>query len=747
MTVLSGVVRSRRVPLAAACALVVLGLVAAAVRLDTPADGTTLELGWSTWHPDGVVVGVPAGADAAPLRDGDVVTVIGGRALADGLGGLPAPAAGDVVAYRIAGAAADLGVPMRRPDPGPLVDAGWGNLVFVVAFAGLAFALFLRRPDEPSTTPLLIGSAGLLGSTLAVVGGLPATALATGGPLLWLFHLNVVGAYSLGWGAMVAFALQFNRWHPWYRGRGGVLAAAYAGPVAIMAGWALAALLIAGDALTWLGLVHAGQTAVVTLVLLSGAVAAVAGYRRADSPLARARLRWLGGGAIAATLVSLGGWQLPELLSGSHPLPSGAVGLAGLPFVVGIAGALRRHRLFDIERLANRSMVYAAVVAVLVVGYAVVVAMLVSLLRVSGTVAAALAAAAAALSLSPLRGAAQGAVNRMMYGQRDDPAGVLDRLGAHLRTVMLPADVAPAVVETVVQSLRVPYAAIDTVDGAGGFRLAAEQGTAVGEVHAVPLVHHGETVGRLRVSARGRDDPLEPVDLALLDSLAQQVGTAVQAVRLHEDLARSRAEVVALREDERRRLRRDLHDGLGPALAAIRLKAALAAREAAPGSAARRLLDEIGGEVQEGLDDIRRLTEALRPPALDELGLVAALRTRAAGLAGTLAIEVSGDSGPDPLPAAVETAAYRIAVEAMTNAVRHSGGQACTVAVRARDHGVTVTVRDDGRGLDPDRTPGVGLHSMRERAAEVGGRCSVRSAADGGTIVDAWLPLAYGGRG
>jgi len=221
--------------------------------------------------------------------------------------------------------------------------------------------------------------------------------------------------------------------------------------------------------------------------------------------------------------------------------------------VLGIAVALRRHQLFDIERLANRSLVYVTVVAVLAAGYAGLVALLVSGLSLSGTVAAALAAAAAALALAPLRNAAQRAVNQLMYGHRDDPAGVLARLGTRMQAVILPDDVLPAVVETVAQSLRLPYVAIDLADGADSFRVAAEQGTPIGNVHTETLTHHGAAVGRLRVSERGRDEPLEPADLELVRSLAREVGPAVQAVRLHQDLVRSRAEVVALREDERRR--------------------------------------------------------------------------------------------------------------------------------------------------------------------------------------------------
>jgi two-component system, NarL family, sensor kinase len=320
----------------------------------------------------------------------------------------------------------------------------------------------------------------------------------------------------------------------------------------------------------------------------------------------------------------------------------------------------------------------------------------------------------------------------------------LAQLGTRMQAVPLPDEVLPAVVETVAHSLRLPYVAIDLADQAGEFRVTAEHGAPIGTVRAETLTHHGVEVGRLRVSDRGRDEPLEPADLELIRSLAVEVGPAVQAVRLHQDLLRSRAEVIALREDERRRLRRDLHDGLGPALAAIGLKTALAAREVPPDSNARALLGEIDTEVKSSLGDIRRLVEALRPPALDELGLLGAVRSRAAALGGDLRIDVSGSEPSDALPAAIETAAYRIAVEAMINAVRHSGGTHCAISILVDDSAVEVLVRDDGHGLVPDRKPAVGLRSMQERAAEVGGTLSVRSTADG-TVVSAPLPLSVGG--
>ena len=728
---------TRRAPAIVAVVLVLLGVIAVAVRLDAPSDGTVV----SFYRVDGVVVDVLGPVDGPGLQTGDVVTRIAGHRLADGLGGLARPQVGEEIAYDIArDGATRVTVRVERTDWYPLLVAGWGNLVFVFALAGLATALFLRRPEEPATTPLLLAGAGLLGSTLAFVTGIPALALATGGPVLWLYDLSVIAVYSFAWGPAVAFGLQLPRDDPALRPRRAMLAVAYAAPLVLMLVWMGAVALFAPNVLRWFDLVFAGQTAVVAATLVTGGVLGILAYRRSRDPLTRSRLRWLAGGSIAAGVLGLAGWHLPQLITGEQLLPSGAIGLSGLPFVAGIAVALRRHRLFDIERLANRSLVYIALVAILVAGYAALVAVLVSGLRLSGTVAAAIAAAAAALALAPLRNAAQRTVNRLMYGDRDDPAGVLARLGTSMQAVMLPGDVLPVVVDTVAQSLRLPYVAIDLADGTGEFRVAAEQGVPVGTVHTETLTHHGAAVGQLRVSERGRDDPLEPADLELIRSLAREVGPAVQAVRLHQDLLRSRAEVVALREDERRRLRRDLHDGLGPTLAAIRLKAGLAARQVPPESAARGLLGEIDTEVTASLADVRRLVEDLRPPALDELGLVGAVRSRAAALAGQLQIDVVGSEPPVPLPAAIETAAYRIVVEAMTNAVRHSGGTHCTVSILVGEEAVELSVRDDGNGLKPDRTPGVGLRSMRERAAEVGGSLLVRSPTEGGTVVSATLP-------
>jgi signal transduction histidine kinase len=210
-------------------------------------------------------------------------------------------------------------------------------------------------------------------------------------------------------------------------------------------------------------------------------------------------------------------------------------------------------------------------------------------------------------------------------------------------------------------------------------------------------------------------------------------------------LARSRGRIVAAREDERRRLRRDLHDRLGPTLAAVGLKLDLA-REGAEAGATdlAPLLDEIRTDVRSVISDVRRLARELRPPTLDSLGLVGAIQQQASALGGgagpAITVEVA-DALP-ALPAAIEVVAYRIATEAMTNAVRHAAAGACIVRLGVDRDGLVVEVIDDGRGIDSDAPAGVGLRSIDERAAEVGGEVDLLERPGGGTIVRARLPLS-----
>jgi signal transduction histidine kinase/DNA-binding CsgD family transcriptional regulator len=211
-------------------------------------------------------------------------------------------------------------------------------------------------------------------------------------------------------------------------------------------------------------------------------------------------------------------------------------------------------------------------------------------------------------------------------------------------------------------------------------------------------------------------------DRRFLDDLAHQIGVAAHAVRLSADLQRSRERLVTAREEERRRLRRDLHDGLGPQLAALTMRAE-AARDLILSDPVQEetVLSDLIEQTQDAVDDVRRLVYALRPPALDALGLLAALRTQASHQnRGGLRITIDGPEQLPPLPAAVEVAAYRIVLEALSNVVRHAEARNCTVHLALDEAYGTLRleVTDDGRGIGEDRGTGMGLSSMRERAAE-----------------------------
>jgi len=297
-----------------------------------------------------------------------------------------------------------------------------------------------------------------------------------------------------------------------------------------------------------------------------------------------------------------------------------------------------------------------------------------------------------------------------------------------------PATVLSDVLAATCGALRLPAAWVEAPDG----RLLGAHGTPVDRPLRLPMLLAGEQVGTLLAGPRSPRDGFAPVDVALLTQVAAHLAAVVRAARLTLDVQRAREALVLGREDERRRLRRDLHDGLGPTLAATTLRVALAREHADPRTAAAL------GEVEELLDaataGVRRAVTGLRPPALDELGLVEALRSQIAVVGGAaVALDLAAVPG---LSAAAEAAVFRVVVEAVTNAVRHSG--ASTVRVRlapdrpAGREGVRAEIADDGRGLQGS-VEGVGRRAMAERAAELGGTLSVTSCG-GGTVVAMWVP-------
>lgn len=475
-----------------------------------------------------------------------------------------------------------------------------------------------------------------------------------------------------------------------------------------------------------------------TPVAVGAGLAAVLMQRRRAVGDEREQLRWL----LYALAVAVVGWAAGVFVDWG---PLAAVLTLGpltlLPVAIGVA--IIKYRLYDIDVIINRTLVYGGLTAAVLAAYGlVVVALSVALPGAPEWRWSVLVVAAVAIVAYPLREWLQRAVNRLTYGDRDHPGIAMSRLARRVADTLTPAALLPAAAETIGQALRLPYVAV-ALDGTRDQsvdRPVAAYGTPRGEPYRIGLVHQGEPVGTLLLGHRGGSEQFTPADLRVLDDVARQLAVAAHAVRLTEDLQRSRERLVLAREEERRRLWRDLHDGLGSALAGLVLHAGNARRalpgdpEAATGWAVR-LEDGIGA----AMGEVRRIVEDLRPSSLDELGLVGALRRQAE----SLPVRVTVEAPPElpPLPAAVEVAAYRIAVEALVNAARHSQADRATVQVDLCDGSLRVQVSDPGIGLPARPRRGVGLQSMRERAAELGGECTAGQGPGGGTMVQAVLPL------
>ena len=489
------------------------------------------------------------------------------------------------------------------------------------------------------------------------------------------------------------------------------------------------------------------------LTTWSVAVAATAGTVRHAGRWWRARRRtpdplpgWILAGSVAAWLafvpasVGIADWSLAGadviaalLLAATVPLLAGgaivdAIRDTGSPFL-GVS-----HRVLEWVILAS------GIVGI----YTVVVAGLGRLVGGSGPTWFLVGATGAiAVALEPARRFVRRLVDRLVYGARDDPLAVVQRVVDHLG-----ADAGDALLPTLVESLRTELrldaVAIDLrVDG--GWQQGASTGCLPARHRTLPLAHRGDVVGRLVVG--WADGPaLRARDEAILAQLVGPLCLAVGWVRLAEDLRRSSLAIVSAREEERRRLRRDLHDGLGPSLTGVSLGLRTALRQlerrADRGDGPTRiLLQHVADEVDTAVDDLKRIVRDLRPTALDQLGLIEAVAEFSRSFGDSLDISLAVPSEPVQLPAAVENAAYRIVTEAVTNVVRHSRAARCWLHIETGPQ-VVIDVVDDGIGIAAAPAGGVGLTAMRERAHELGGTVDVRPNVPHGTCVHVRLPAA-----
>ncbi|WP_432988658.1 sensor histidine kinase [Dactylosporangium sp. CA-233914] len=526
----------------------------------------------------------------------------------------------------------------------------------------------------------------------------------------------------------------------------------------------------------WQALLRVGYAALPVSLLIPFAV--VFRRYRAAAGLERTRMRWLLWAGVVDVLVMLSSLVLPQPWLGGGLLV--AISITG----GAIAAGVLRPQLLDIDRLLGGTVLYGTLATIVVLVDAGILALVTTLLGDRG--AALVGLLVVLLVYGPLRNRLWVLVQRVVLGQRHDPYRIISGLAEQLERSESPEHQLLAVVRSVAEAFRSPYVAVE-VHRTGGNLLLAEHGVAPTETQTLPITYRDETVGRLILAAGGFRAALSPRDERLLADVVRQAAAAARSSYLAAELQVSRERLVGAREEERRRVRRDLHDGLGPALGGVALRIdtarnllaraagltrapnvaaaadpadatdvprkadPLRAPEQADGERRRagealRKADEVLRQAREdvstALADVRRLVHDLRPPALDDVGLAGAVtqlaeRLRAPGLTTRVLADL-----PEDLPAAVEVAAYRIASEALTNVTKHANAVTCTVRLFSGGTDLIVEVIDDGAGIAPGTPSGVGLVSLRERAAELGGRCEIECPRSGGTVVRAALPLA-----
>lgn len=623
------------------------------------------------------------------------------------------------------------------------------EILFAIICAGIGLVIFLRRSDDWMA---LLASITFI--TLLIGISFPVSAFndqMRGTPYLTLF--NIWFSFCVGLMPIFMYLFPTGQFVP--------RLTMYLTGIIIL--WAILAIFFPMIYPWYMSRTNA--TIALLPILGTGAFALFYRYRYDSDAIQRMQIRWIVWGALAAAMglvlqIVIGietynDGYIPSMFRDFVIYPIGQLLKLLLP--ISVVFAIQRYRLWDINILINRALVYGALTVSVIGIYVIVVGVLGTTIQGRGNLLISiLATGLVAVLVQPLRDRLQRRVNRMMYGERDDPVTVLSRLGQRLEGTLTPDAVLPSLLETVSQTLKLPYVAIETtIDNrpdsppTTNFLPMISYGQPQSDVIRLPLVYQSETIGQLVVAPRALGEVLSPMDRHLLENIAHQAGMAVHAVSLTADLQRSRQRLVTVQEEERRRLRRDLHDGLGPALASQGLKLA-AAKQLLKSDldAVESLLDQVMKQNQGTVSEVRRLVYGLRPPTLDELGLVAAIRDHAAGMDGrsTLQIEIIvAPGGLPPLSAAVEVAAYRIILEALTNVIRHSQAQHCDIHFSLdqndANHTLQIEVQDDGKGMPIQRRAGVGLRSMRERAEEVGGTCVIESLAGNGTRVCVRMPL------
>ena len=469
---------------------------------------------------------------------------------------------------------------------------------------------------------------------------------------------------------------------------------------------------------------------------VAGVIALIVRYRRASVEECRG-LAWVIASLGLVTIsyicfevgLSLGG---PLLAVAAAALFAAQVMLPTAIFVLVV-----RQPLWGLDLAVSRATMWGLLTAAVVAGYVVLVWVVGTVLPVGRDETGIVVAALLALAVSPVRGWLQRRVERLVYGSASDTEVLLSRLGADVSRERPGQTSLEGLVEGIRRSMRLRQVRVESLPEASSVVAAA--GEPGPSTVSIPLLSQGREVGSMQVAPR-TGERLDLRTLRVLDQISGLVAVALELAQVNQKLDVARTRIVDVRHEERRLLRRELHDGLGPALAGASLAlAAIDNNNRGLSAADSQLLGQLQVELARRADDVRDIARALLPPALDEGRLVEALDVLATRFTDARFVVTVDAAGADDIDTGHQIAVYYVAAEAVANAHRHSGARECVVRVEHDPRGpVTVTVSDDGSGIAGQTEKGIGMTSMQERATELGGTFSVTS--DAGTTIRVVLP-------
>jgi two-component system, NarL family, sensor kinase len=727
--------RSLRWTLVTAGWIVAVPLALAIVRLVSPSDGLSVDPTGGSLR-NGLTIDHVS--DGSPLRVGDVVLAINGHSVSD-LATSPRSRpvhAGDTLVYRVQRGAHVQDIRVTIANHAwrlPRLTAEIPAIVFFAVLLGLAVRLVRRRPGERAAHVLLLLGVVLASGLFDPLTFFEPLDLWARPPLVGWTIATWPTFMELGLSALL-LALAFPGPPGWFLRRSWI-ASALVPPAA------LAALgIVQASGYGSLGLIHfAGWTLAGTFFGCTlGAAVVIAGVRWFQlrrEPLfrRRAQIAVLG---VVPTIAMLVGFNtlgnIPDVLY----LPV----LAIFPLSLGVAVAKREW--FELDLALSRGLVALVCGSILLAIYLGIALLTARVASTGNTLSALPAAGVVAVSFAPLRWRVQRLIDQRLFGTGEDPRLVFHRLGVRLAASDDPESLMAAVVDTATESLRLSFAAVElrTHDR---WRTVEERGTRPAITEAFDVVAGDSVVGRLTVAPRRGTQTLSPTDRELLADLARHSGVAARVAGLMAELRTAQQRALVAREAERDRIHRDLHDGVGPSLIGLTLQLEVAA-EIAAGGQLGSIISRLHDEAARATDDVRRMVRDLRPADLEELGLPAAIAATAARLGAPTGPRFDLDCPirlPD-LSRQVEDAAYKICLEAMSNALRHSGASRCAVRLRstAGKRGLLLEIADDGIGMQDAKRQGTGLVSMRARAEAVGGELHIETHPGRGTRIRAELP-------